>query len=268
MIIGLVISKQMIDLLGESHVDVDSKEGEGTTISFEIHDKYSPMGTRNANSVSEFAAEGITSAIFYQSNHLNTEVVFGSNQAARNNSNVLNCAGLQANSRNYPQFSPSSQVDFPSSSFHHEMDSNNLMSESRDRTILLEKDSIDQSAPIFILLDDEKLNLFLLRKLIKKLKPVSDIQEFFAPGPCLDFLKKRPRETQIVLFTDIELNSSMDGFELAQKANELFPSIKAISYSSHEKDFISSQSQYFHAFLAKPFKEEDLLSVFSTIGVL
>lgn len=225
---GLVISKQLIEFLGDKNIDIKSEPGQGTIISFVIYDKYSPIPALSGagGSIREFAADDITPQVYLMLDK-------------KENWENLEKKGL-----------------IPS--FRH----------TKRETSIIKEEPKPLEDKVFITLDDTPLNLVLLKMGIQKLKPSAIVHEFNSPEKLIEFLQENNfTRSSLVFFLDIEVSSKITGFDVARLIKRSFSiencvSFLVFSYSSHSEETIGSQSKDFDGFLPKPFKEPDLINFF------
>lgn len=279
----------MIDLLGERNIHIDSELDKGTVISFEIHDKYSPLDNNILDcEVSEFAADDITSSIFCRSanrdinintlsskNQLSAKMALNNfksdsnfpspmitpNKQPRPSIHKIFAPNIQQPSSFRNFFAPSAPALPQFECVDEGIEDSFINNNCKPKSLEYLEPITDIDKPLIVILDDENLNLIMLRKAILRIHPFAEIIEFTSPEACLNAIFKA-NCSKLFFFTDIELSSNLDGFIMAEKVAQcqeklLFP-VKVISYSSHSREFIRMKSRHFDETLSKPFNLEDL----------
>lgn len=246
--IGMVISKQMVDLLGENGVRIHSELNVGTKIVFWIIDKYCPRDKKSEGdaflSVNEFAEEGINSMTYHRMDKRQLT------RSART-STLHFCTTPKKLTDLSKKMMASSQLG--------EASKNTLTSSQAMERPKKEK--------IYILLDDSSFNLALLKIAILKIDNEAVFEEFTDPKELLKFLAKEDLSNNLaVFFLDIEVGSTITGFDVAKTIREKYElkrgEVFLVSYSGHEASAIKKNSMSFDAFLPKPFTDADIKDVF------
>lgn len=231
--IGLVISKQMIEVLGENRLEVHSDLDVGTRISFYIHDHYAPSELFGNESTSEFAADDIVPNMFFQ---MDKRVTW---ETLENKGLLPSCRSIKTEA-------------------------------------LINTKPVSSNQKCFVMLDDTLLNLQVLKACLGKYFSESHrIEMFTTPEKLLKFLdEENLSDTHYIFFLDIEVSSTLDGFQIARMVRKKFSEINEqnseanlISYSSHSSDYIKSHSCDFDSFLPKPFDKPVFIKVMQSLNI-
>lgn len=105
-----------------------------------------------------------------------------------------------------------------------------------------------------IAVDDERLALDNLVKLIKKVEKTSEIISFNRSADALDYLSQNMVD---IAFLDIEMGE-LNGIALAKKCKDLCPSVNIIFVTGYSQYMTEAFRLHVSGYLLKPVRENDL----------
>jgi response regulator RpfG family c-di-GMP phosphodiesterase len=120
----------------------------------------------------------------------------------------------------------------------------------------------------FIIIDDDKINNKLCRKILEKTYPDADIKDFLEAQQGLDYIKEKyshpGHNERAILLLDI-IMPVMDAWEFLEKFDELDETVKSrikiyiLSSSVDKKDMARAQSnKHVEYYLIKPLNMESI----------